>query len=317
MPIPKLHEAITDRLPIEEIKTMLKAHHSPTMFTEPSPLLEEIYANETPLQSVASGFGTDEFLNYKLDVTKLLIKKGAKLDAVNSHGQIALHYAAMAGNVRIAKALIDAGADTTIRDRLISESFIVGKLETTKDGKLRWAVGAICHPYVYGPPGTGKTAAYYTKSPAFNAALLSPASADWDIAEQEQQLYSSQKQQGKSSYLTLKTTNRIKGKVELLKQALTDQKHLRGRRRDGLYARDIKPYVDALETLQKPDVSPEDIRKALKTTKENAGRSKHSTISSLCDSLTFYISKYEITTNNAFKEVFYWQPVLKSLRPDS
>jgi hypothetical protein len=188
MPIPKLHEAIIaeykkENPSADNIRRILEdtSTHSPTMFSAPSPLLEEIHAGQTPLQYLATGSGPDKILKYHLEVTKLLIEKRAELDAVDSRGNTALHYAAIHGKVEIAEALVKAGADTTIKDyRTTIETASGFSFEHGSPGTGMTAADYICHIHNRDEPKT---------FPAFEAALRNPASADWDTAmiEQEQQ----------------------------------------------------------------------------------------------------------------------------------
>ncbi len=51
-----------------------------------------------------------------LDICRLLIDKGAKVEAKNSHGGTPLHYASIRGHVEIVRLLCDRGADVEARD---------------------------------------------------------------------------------------------------------------------------------------------------------------------------------------------------------
>ena len=53
----------------------------------------------------------------KIDIVKLLIKKGAKINLQDDEGETALHEAIEEGNIEIAKFLIKSGARTNIKNK--------------------------------------------------------------------------------------------------------------------------------------------------------------------------------------------------------
>jgi CubicO group peptidase (beta-lactamase class C family) len=55
-------------------------------------------------------------INDRTDVIRLLLQHGAAIDAANLTGFTALHHAAESGSMGAAKALLDAGADRTLRN---------------------------------------------------------------------------------------------------------------------------------------------------------------------------------------------------------
>ena len=50
-----------------------------------------------------------------LSICRLLLDKGAQLEARNSRGSTPLHYAAIRGHVEIVRLLCDSGADVEVR----------------------------------------------------------------------------------------------------------------------------------------------------------------------------------------------------------
>jgi ankyrin repeat protein len=53
--------------------------------------------------------------NGHLAICRLLLDKGAQLEAENSHGNTPLHFAAAKGHVEIVRLLFDRGADVEVR----------------------------------------------------------------------------------------------------------------------------------------------------------------------------------------------------------
>jgi len=122
--------------------------------------LNVLDGNETPLMSVATGFDPNS-LEYHLEIAKMLLKSPKVKEHVNTKqdgtGDTALHKAAISGMVKIAKLLIEFGANVEIKD-------VHGK--TAAD--------------IVNESSNEK------KFPEFEKALRNPKKAKWNAAIQEQ-----------------------------------------------------------------------------------------------------------------------------------
>jgi hypothetical protein len=87
---------------LEELKEIL-----------PDASVDEINLTEPDMGQAALHFAVDES---SIEVVKLLIEYGANINMPNRYGRTPLHIAAMYNRWDSAEALIDAGADMTIRD---------------------------------------------------------------------------------------------------------------------------------------------------------------------------------------------------------
>ena len=65
----------------------------------------------------AAGYPDVTRADAALRTLELLLSRGAKVDLVDDRGRDALMIAAGLGHAAIAKALLDAGADRTLRDK--------------------------------------------------------------------------------------------------------------------------------------------------------------------------------------------------------
>lgn len=124
--------------------------------------LNVLYSQNTPLMSVATSFNPD-LLYYKLEIAKMLLERREVKEQVNTQeegtGITALHSAAIAGKVKIAKLLIENGADTNIKSYgdMTAADWVHERNERD------------------------------TQSfPEFEAALRDPENANWDAVIQEQ-----------------------------------------------------------------------------------------------------------------------------------
>ena len=75
--------------------------------------------------------------NGHLEICRLLIDKGAQVEAKNSNGFTSLHFAAYRGHVEIVSLLCDRGADVEARDnfgfRPIHEAAMNGHISVVKE----------------------------------------------------------------------------------------------------------------------------------------------------------------------------------------
>jgi ankyrin repeat protein len=75
------------------------------------------YGNDLTLLMWAAGHADDVPEQDGVDLVRSLIEKGARIDAADNRGRTALMIAAEQGHGAIASALIEAGADRTLRDK--------------------------------------------------------------------------------------------------------------------------------------------------------------------------------------------------------
>ena len=117
--------------------------------------LIETFDHTSPLM-VASGVGWADGMTHEhsedetMEVVKLLLEKGAVVNAANDHGITALHGAAYKGANKVVQFLTDRGADLAAKDK--GEDFGFGAT-TVRMTPLNWAEGvpigmssAIYHP---------------------------------------------------------------------------------------------------------------------------------------------------------------------------
>lgn len=105
---------------------------------------------ETPLMLACglNGLGTTTGQGSKIACIRLLLKRGANVNAATKDGQTALHFAANIGSVETARLLLAQGADITLQDRKGRDALsdVIEFENVGADGKITVTQDSISQP---------------------------------------------------------------------------------------------------------------------------------------------------------------------------